>query len=324
MRSCAAITIQTKLYRVKSGARSGGQALRMPEWYTFDGLPKDLRKLLHSGTAGDQKDGKPGTARPRTKPGSARKAKDKVAKKVSPKPKVAKKAAQPRPAPRVKAKQRPSSGAATGDLAGPGSQTRLQPVRMQALPDVESPARKRPARGGRHLRRDLRSLSPGCSGAENGGRVDPPPPPASRKRRQPCPAGALAEPADTSGCSGDVRGRSHSSGSEPVSMCRAPPPAREAEGGGGGMIRGSPEAMHADGVRQAEPPCPARSASHSAGASESSDEQSDLGSDAVSPGQENDAGHQRKSSRGKDAMAVKPLLKKPEAAARPAKQLRAT
>eukprot|EP00892_Ulva_mutabilis_P010387 jgi/Ulvmu1/7720/UM039_0026.1 len=325
------ITIHTKLYQAKSNPHSKDRPLQLPKWYSFEDLPRDFRKLLHKEAAADEQTTKAGPARQNGKPGG-KKGKSRTAKKVTPKPTTAKKVAQPKARSKLL-----SSGMPASDLAGPGSQTRLQPVRMQALPDSESPARKQPARNARQARRELRSLSLGCSGAAPVGDTGSPQRDA-RIRRQLYQAGADAQPTGSSACSGDAAaGGAHSPASEPVSML----------GGTGKRAKGVQPRQEEDDAPKETSSFPqnkqtgagvdvaadgkapavhvtAGPASKCNDCSKSSGAESDVSSDAVSPGQENEPGNEMKSRRRTSSPEGKASVRNQEVSDRPAKQLRAS
>ena len=330
----AAITIQTKLFRVKA-AKSQGPSLRMPEWYSFEELPKEFRRLLHKESGCDEDVAKSGGARQKGKAGgSAKKPKAKAAsaKKVSPKAKATKKAVQGKAAMKPRAKQQPSARVVSGDLAGPGSQTRLQPVRMPALLDSESPVRKRSCRAAGRGRRELRSLSPGYSGAMQGS--DGAAPHAKRDGRQVCPASSQQGPPQSSACSGDVCASPDCSGSEPLPLTG--PTGR---GGPRGLVPGRKDVenaakdvgrdVHEDtskGAPHLERPAAqncAKSPPQVNDVRRSGDDQSDVDSDAESPGQENRPGHQCQNRHESDMLGAKESLQSPTLGVQPTKRHRA-
>lgn len=152
------MTIQTRLFKAKPKG-SGGTHLRLPKWYTLEGLPKDLQKLLQvNGGADVQPAPAGGTGKRPRKGGRKPKAPAKP-------PAEAKKTAKATSGAKVaKTRSRQAARPKPNADVQPGSaqQTLLKAshVHAQAPPDSESPARKRPCRTKGRTRGELRSLSP--------------------------------------------------------------------------------------------------------------------------------------------------------------------
>lgn len=267
------MTIQTRLFKRRPKG-SGEDHLRLPKWYTFNALPREFQKLLKAGSEPERRAAAAGGTAQRQ---SGRKS---VAKKTpaARAAKAAKTTRSAKAASKSKTRPRQAAKAAAGDQAGPAQQTLLQPTRVQALPDSESPAKKRPCRAGRQGRGEIRSLSPEAFAHPH--TADASSPCAQGGRQEQHGRRAAAQPSHVSASSGDEPSGLHGSEAQEAA---APPLADGDSHGGHGRCSSDGKRMD-PGLGSGASGGPRGGG---VGSLRSGSMESDGESDAESPGQEN-------------------------------------